>query len=466
MAIPKEVQRQASLELARRNFYEYCRLKYPRQYTDDKPFLKVVCDEIQSFSEQSDFKFLVINLPPRHYKSFTGSAYVEWDFGKDNDTKVMTGSYNERLSTTFARKVRDTIMEKESIGSDVITYSQIFPNTKMKDGQASASIWALEGSSQDNYLATSPKGTATGFGANTVVIDDIIKNAIEALNERVLEEHWDWFNNTMMQRTEGEDYKFIIIMTRWAQGDLAGRIISRFGDKVKHITFPAVQKDGSMLCDSVLTRDSYELKTQEMRKEIAEANYNQKPMDIEGRLYKSLQEWDELPECTIKRNNTDVADEGKDFLSSIDWFEHDGKVYVTDIYHSDKKAEITEPQLARMLHADGVQEAEFESNNGGKGYARNIERELKELGNNRCVVSWTPQTKNKEARILASSAWISKNLYMPPNWTSKYKEAAEQILTYVAGGNNKHDDAPDVLASIYDRVANFQKTPWSSPRFG
>lgn len=459
--VPDYVRLEARKELARRNFYEYCQLKYPKHYTDDKPFLKNVCDEIQDFTEQSIYKFLVLNLPPRHFKSFTGSAFVEWDFGKYPDDKVMTGSYNERLSTTFARKVRDTINEQESKGSDIVTYSNIFPDTKIKDGQASASLWALEGSSQDNYLATSPKGTATGFGARIILIDDIIKNAVEALNERVLDEHWDWFNNTIMQRTEGNDYKFIIIMTRWAENDLAGRIIRNFGDKVKHISFPAVQKDGSMLCESILTKEDYGIKTQEMRIEIAEANYNQKPMDIQGRLYKSLQEWSILPECKVKRNNTDVADEGIDYLSSFDWFENEGKVYVTDIYHSNEKAEITEPELAKMLNADGVNQAEFESNNGGKGYARNIERELQKLANNKCVVSWTPQTKNKEARILASSAWVQNNVFMPPNWTKKYPQAAEQILTYVANGKNKHDDAPDVLATIYERVANTRNIDYS-----
>jgi len=462
--IPEYVQQEARKELARRYFYDYCQLKYPTHYTDDKAFLKIVCDEMQLFMEQSQYKFLVINLPPRHYKSFSGSAFVEWCFGRNPNSKVMTGSYNERLSTTFARKVRDTIMERPSKGSKIITYSDIFPETRIKDGQASASLWALDGSGQDNYLATSPKGTATGFGADIVVIDDIIKNAIEALNERVLEEHWDWFNNTIMQRTEGGDYKFIIIMTRWAEGDLAGRIIKNFGDKVKHVIFPAVQEDGSMLCDSILSKEDYKIKTQEMRLEIAEANYNQKPMDIEGRLYKQFEEWKELPESIIKRNNTDVADQGKDYLSSWDWFEREGKVYVTDIFHSNAKAEETEPMVAKMLHADGINEAEFESNNGGKGYARNIERELKALANRKCVVKWTPQTQNKEARILTSSAWVQKNILMPPNWTSKYPQAAEQILTYVAGGKNQPDDAPDVLATIYERVANVSPIVYASSR--
>lgn len=94
-------------------------------------------------------------------KSRTAGKLVEWVFGKDNKAKVMTGSYNEILSTTFAKSVRDTIASEKTEG--VITYNDIFPHTMIKYGESSANKWALEGSGQANYLATSPKGTATRF---------------------------------------------------------------------------------------------------------------------------------------------------------------------------------------------------------------------------------------------------------------------------------------------------------------
>ncbi|WP_283512193.1 hypothetical protein [Rhodococcus sp. G-MC3] len=72
---------------------------------------------------------------------------------------------------------------------------------------------------EKSYLATSPTCTATGFGAHVELIDDIIKNADEAYNEAVLDKPWEWFTNTMMQRTEGDDWKMTIIMTRWASSD-------------------------------------------------------------------------------------------------------------------------------------------------------------------------------------------------------------------------------------------------------
>lgn len=93
----------------------------------------------------------------------------------------MTGSYNETLSTTFSKNVRDTISEEKGDASRVI-YSDIFPTTKIKKGDGAMNLWSLEGG-YANYLATSPTGTATGFGCDLMIIDDVIKNYDEACNE-------------------------------------------------------------------------------------------------------------------------------------------------------------------------------------------------------------------------------------------------------------------------------------------
>jgi len=453
MEISPQIQTEAQKELARRVFFDYCQLKYPSHYTADRVYLIDVCHRIQAFIEQNEKRFLVITMPPRHYKSFTGTNLVEWYFGREQHRKVMTGSYNETLSTTFARKVRDTIEERRTAGGKLV-YNDIFPETRIKYGQASASLWALDGNSQDNYLATSPTGTATGFGANLILIDDVIKSAEEAYNELILDKHWSWFTNTMMQRTEGDDWKVIVIMTRWATNDLAGRILDSYED-VEHITYTAAQPDGTMLCESILNRRDYELKTKEMNPDIVEANYNQKPIDVTGRLYAEFSVYDSLPAGEFKkRNYTDTADKGTDFLCSVDYIEHAGEVYITDIVISDDAMEVTEPKVAEMLDADGVDQAIVESNNGGRGFARNLERLLLERGNRRCVITSTTQTQNKESRILASSAWVSRHVFMPHNWKHKYPEFYRQLTSYQKKGRNRNDDAPDVLAAIYERVAN------------
>ena len=444
-----EVQRELKLELARIDLFEFCKLMHPNFYKEERKYLKDFCRQIQDFIE-SDEQTLVINAPPRHGKSLTAQNLTAWLFGKNPKAKVMTGSYNDTVSGIFARNVRNMI-QTEKAGSNII-YSDIFPETRVKYGEAAASMWSLEGSSEPNYLATSPKGTATGFGANFLIIDDVIKSSQEAYNERVLDEHWDWFNNTMFSRVEGNDWKIILVMTRWATGDLAGRFIEEFKPRV--IEYRAVTKTPKgkpkMLCDDILNYETFKKKTRAMNMDIVEANYNQKPIDVAGRLFKPFMEWDELPEGIVE-NITDTADKGADFLASANYIKNGQDVYITDITYTDKPMEFTEKAVAEMLDSGDVSVARIESNNGGRGFARNVKRILEENGNSKVVIKTPTQTKNKESRILSSSAWLQNHLFMPPNWQKKWPEAANEVLKYQRKGKNAHDDMCDILAGIFEQ---------------
>ena len=167
------IRLEAKKELARRSFWDYCKLRASDFYKEDRLYLKELCNKLQAFYE-GDKKIMVINMPPRHGKSRTAGLFVQWLLGKSINNKIMTGSYNETLSGTFAKSVRDAIAEQPTEG--VIVYNDIFPNTRIKYGEAAASKWALEGSGVANYLATSPSGTATGFGCNFMIIDDLIND--------------------------------------------------------------------------------------------------------------------------------------------------------------------------------------------------------------------------------------------------------------------------------------------------
>ena len=446
MILTKDLIYQARLALARKDFWEYCKLIAPDFYCDDRTYLKDMCYQLQSFYESNE-KVLVINLPPRHGKSRTATLFVEWLFGENPLLKVMTGSYNETLSTTFAKQVRDTILEEKSEG--ILSYCDIFPNTQIKHGESSASKWALQGSQQTSYLATSPKGTATGFGCNIMIIDDLIKSSMEAFNENTLESHIDWFNNTMLSRTEN-GFKLIIIMTRWATNDLAGYILRSYKG-VRHINYKAVQDDGTMLCDSILSAEDYAFKTKSMAKEIVLANYQQEPIDVKGRLYTQFKTYSKRVEYKYILNYTDTADTGSDFLCSINYgMTFDGDYHILDILYTNEPMEVTEPATAKMLNKDNVGCAIIESNNGGRSFARNVKSELKKLNNTHCNVQWFHQSQNKEARIFSNSASVMANVYYPENWADKFPEFAEAMMRYQREGKNLHDDAPDCITGVYE----------------
>lgn len=444
----------AKLELARRSLWEYCKLTAPDFYTEDRHFLKDLANKLQWFLEEAKEQIMVVNMPPRHGKSRTATNTVDWLFGvRGKDIKVMTGSYNETLSSTFAKQVRDRIAEKPTAG--VTVYNDIFPNTRIKYGEASAQKWALEGSQVANYLATSPTGTATGFGCNIMIIDDVIKNAEEAYNANTLEKLKSWFTDTMLSRTEN-GFKLIVIMTRWATEDLAGFILENYKDVV-HVNYKAVQDDGSMLCPEILSPEDFELKTKNMNKDIVAANYQQEPIDIKGRLYSSIKTYTDLPtdgngNSLLKYllNYTDTADEGSDFLCSICYGMYGNSYYVLDVLYTKDAMEVTEPATAAMLTKHNIGCAIIESNNGGRGFARNVERECKELGNRHTNIKWFHQSKNKIARILSNSTSVMNNVYFPVNWEDRWPDFAKAIKKYQREGKNEQDDAPDALTGVYE----------------
>lgn len=453
----------AKIELARREFFFYCNLKAPDFYKSDRKYLVELCNDLQSFYESDEYDALIINEPPRHGKSRTASLLVEWILGKNQDEKIMTGSYNETLSTMFSKNVRNGIMETKADPMKPV-YSDVFPNVRIKRGDGAMNLWSLEGG-YNNYLATSPGGTATGFGASLLVVDDLIKSYEEACNEATKEKHWEWFTNTMLSRLE-EGGKIIIIMTRWASDDLAGKALEELpesGYKIKHIKMKALQDDGTMLCEEVLSRKSFEAKKKVMGEDVVSANYQQEPIDLKGRLYTSFKTYDgELPQFKYIKNYTDTADTGNDYLCSINYgVTFQNEAYILNVLYTKEGMEVTEPAQAKMMFEDEVNIADIESNNGGRSYSRNVERIMRErYKTNKTVFRSFHQSKNKAARILSNSTWVMEHIYFPHNWKHRFPEYYEAMTKYQKEGKNKHDDAPDATTGIAEKINKGEIYSW------
>lgn len=457
------IKLQAKIELAKREFFYFCNLKAPDFYKRDRKYLVDLCNDLQAFYESDEYDALIINEPPRHGKSRTASLLVEWILGKNQDEKIMTGSYNETLSTMFSKNVRNGIMETKADPMKPV-YSDVFPNVRIKRGDGAMNLWSLEGG-YNNYLATSPGGTATGFGASLLVVDDLIKSYEEACNEATKEKHWEWFTNTMLSRLE-EGGKIIIIMTRWASDDLAGKALEELpesGYKIKHINMKALQDDGTMLCEEVLSRKSFEAKKKVMGEDVVSANYQQEPIDLKGRLYTSFKTYDgELPQFKYIKNYTDTADTGNDYLCSINYgVTFQNEAYILNVLYTKEGMEVTEPAQAKMMFEDEVNIADIESNNGGRSYSRNVERIMREkYKTNKTVFRPFHQSKNKAARILSNSTWVMEHIYFPHNWKHRFPEYYEAMMKYQKEGKNKHDDAPDATTGIAEKINKGEIYSW------
>ena len=228
-------------------------------------------------------------------------------------------------------------------------------------------------------------------------------------------------------------------------------------DNVVHINYKAVQDNGDMLCADILSKEDFAVKTKNMNKDIVLANYQQEPIDVKGRLYSKFMTYTDTPKDangnTLFRyilNYTDTADEGSDFLCSICYGMYEGSYYILDILYTKDAMEVTEPATAEMLTRNNVGCAIIESNNGGRAFARNVERECKAIGNRHTNIKWFHQSKNKVARILSNSTSVMNNIFFPVNWEDRWPEFARDMKKYQREGKNEHDDAPDAVTGVYE----------------
>lgn len=484
-----QLERAEQLKLGKDNLWEYCKLIDSKFFRDDRPHLKEIADTLQSlyerrirkhtpkspwqiynyeeieeiFADTEDYiicKQLKLNIPPRHGKSYVLTMFAQWVLGKNKENRVIAVSYNDTLATRFSTYVRDGI-DATKLDPNITIFSDMFPQTKIKDGDGAKQIWALEGSFF-NYLGAGFGGTITGIGCNIGIIDDPIKNSEEAYNDNVLEKQWAWYGDTFLSRLE-EDAIQIINMTRWSTKDLCGRISeSEDAPDWYELKMKACidEEKRIMLCPSLLSYKSYIKKKRIMSAEIAEANYQQEPVDIQGKLYTTIKTYTELPKDNRGRllydriiNYTDTADTGKDYLCSINAIEYNGEAYIINVLYTDKPMAVTEPQLAKMLHTDGINTAYIESNSGGAGFARNVERIIwSEYRSKKTVIHTFHQSKNKQARILSNSSFVMEHIYFPVNWNNRWPEFYQAIMKYKAKGRNAHDDAADGLTGIAENI--------------
>lgn len=453
--IPETVRRRARIALARRDFWTFCQVLAPDFYKADRTYLHDLCDALQAFLTGPE-RVLVVNAPPRHGKSRTVELLVEWAFGQDRTRKIMTASYNETLAQRFSRDVRDAIQTRKADDATTV-YSDIFPSVQIQQGDAAVGIWALEGQ-HVSYVATSPGGTATGLGADIMIIDDLIKNEYEARSDRTKLAQWLWFTGTMLQRLEHG--KLIVIMTRWATDDFAGRILQRYAKDtawpLRHTCLRAVQDDGTMLCPEILSRTDYDSMKDSIGTEITEANYQQSPIDLRGRLYTELLTYEDIPRdaagrplFTAIKSYTDTADTGADSLCHICYGVYQGLAYVLDVLFTTEPMEKTEPSTALSIHRAGVREARIESNNGGLGFSRRVREHLERMGSTCTVIPFT-QKKNKRARILSEATTVMNRVRFPVDWEARWPDFARALLRYQREGHNAHDDAPDALTGVVE----------------
>ena len=432
----KELLRQ---ELARRSFFHFCRY-YDRDFVHARPFVKDICEAFQEV-EDKKIKSLSVSLPPRAGKSYITSLFCAWTLGKNPDKSVMRNACTATLFLKFSYDVRAILKDER--------FKRVFPDVSLSDDKANLQGWNTNKSKQVGYFGAGVGGTIIGFGASNVAItDDLYRGIEDALSDTVNDRIIQWKESTHDSRFETGCAR-IDIGTRWSVNDVIGRGINEtIYDK--SIIVPALDDQGNSFCEAVMTTDEYKQVQKRTAKEIWLAEYQQRPIDIEGRLFSDYKrinqkEFDEFINTNQVEGTLayiDVSDTGMDYTAMAIAAIVKNQTYIVDYVFNRDNTDLTIPQCAALLNKWNVSYCRVESNNMGAMFARNLQNLTK------TKILQVANTTNKITRIIMQSAFISQRMQFVVQEEQQCLTFIENMLSFSKEGKNKHDDAPDCLAGL------------------
>lgn len=189
-------------------------------------------------------------VPPQHGKSDIASRFFPaFALGQKPNTKIAACSYSIDLARSFNRDVQRIIDGNE--------YSDIFPDTQLNSKNVASDSKGTYLRNTEEFEVVSFKGSyksvgvmggLSGRAVDLAIIDDPVKDALEANSKVYRDRVWDWYLNVLSTRLHNKS-KVILIMTRWHEDDLAGRLLERQPDKWKVIKIPAIKEEETYPAD-------------------------------------------------------------------------------------------------------------------------------------------------------------------------------------------------------------------------
>jgi predicted phage terminase large subunit-like protein len=165
--------------------------------------------------ETGEWPRLIITMPPRHGKTELASKrFPAWFVGRDPYRAVIAATYADEYAEELGREVRE-IMKSPF-------YTQVFPGTKLRRGSQASN--RLQTEAGGILVFVGRKGRLTGRGGDVLLIDDPVKDSEEASSPTIRNKIWDWFTDTAMSRMMTDAARVVVIMTRWHEDDIVGRL--------------------------------------------------------------------------------------------------------------------------------------------------------------------------------------------------------------------------------------------------
>ena len=405
------------------------------------PHIELICNKIQDVIDGKNNK-LIITMPPRHSKTETTTIRLPCFWLENHpEQNVLITSYNERQARRFSRKCRTIYTERNVIDK----------------AKTATDEWStIEGGS---LLARGVGSPITGSGAGLIIIDDCFKSREESDSELIRQKIWDWYLSDVISRLEPNG-KIILVMTRWHEDDLIGKLLETEGDKWEVLKLPS-------LCDSeddplhrnigeALWPQRYDEKAlNEMKNTVGsyffESVYQANPTPREGSFFKiSNLEIIEAEPNNLKKTcrSWDLASsEGSgDYTAGVKiGIDKDNFIYVLDVIRGQWGVDVRDKQIRQTASLDGSIKITIPQDPGAAGKAQLLYLFRMLSGFN--VNSITPTgSKQIRAEPIAAQINVGNVRLVKGAWN---KEFIEELRSFPSG---KNDDMIDALSDAFNSI--------------
>lgn len=392
---------------------------------------------------RGETKRLMLFLPPRHGKSELATVrYPVYRLERDPETRVIIGAYNATLARKFSRKARRIARERLALSDD---------RTAVEDWETTRG---------GGVRAVGVGDGITGQGGNLIIIDDPVKSRAEADSETYRDGVWEWYTDDLYTRLEPGG-AIVLIMTRWHEDDLAGRILgSEDADKWEVISLPAFAEENDPLGRDVgdaLCPERFDEEALADIKRVTvgfDALYQQRPVAQAGEFFDPS--WfgsvESAPNDVDWVRGWDKAASGPgsgDYTASVKL----GRSRSTGVYYIAHRMSVQlapgeRDQLIRQTAvADGHAVEQVSDQDPGAAGKSDAIAFVKLLNGYRA--STEPISGDKEVRAgpYASQAQIGNVKLVRGAWNRPY---LEQLRQFPRG---KHDDDVDASSTAFNRLA-------------
>ena len=418
---------------------------------------------------RGEIKRLMVFSPPQHGKSELISVrFPAFWLAERPDDPVILASYAASLAERHSGEARATVESAE--------YHALWPEIATRKNSRSKQLWRVA-EHRGGMLAVGVGGPITGHGAQLGIIDDPFENWRQAQSLTKRNHVWDWWRGTFRTRI-WEDGAIILVMTRWHEDDLAGRLLSEQGDEWTVLRLPALaetqeerdknnellglpsglpdpleREPGAALCPQRFSRAALLEIKRDVGSMVWYAEYQGTPRAPEGNKFK--RHWfagkivDAVPAAANRVRYWDKAGtkDGGDYTVGALLAEHEGRYFVEDIVRGQWSDYERDKVIRQTAETDGLKPViwlEQEGGSGGKDSANATIRML--AGFN---VHADRPTGDKVVRAGPFAAQCEAgNVYLKrAAWNAQY------IAELCAFPNGVNDDQVDASSGGFNKLA-------------